>query len=194
MLLAVLLAAESAANDGLAYPFLSISMYLTLEARKGIAVEKWFLVGWLCTLTFAVVAMFSTACRRGPVRRRPWSSYRPTIQFRHALQSETGLHRSRKLCRSGAPSLDGGKRAEQKSSTSRSPSPPWESPICSEVTTCWLPLPLVSCPPDRAHRSQCPCAGSAISWDGDFNDQTEDTIFSSVIDLVIRVARYARLC
>ena len=43
-----LLAAESAANDGLAYPFLSISVYLTVETSKRSAIGKWFLVGWLC--------------------------------------------------------------------------------------------------------------------------------------------------
>lgn len=43
-----ILAAESAANDGLAYPFLSISLYLTLESSTGTAFAKWFLIGWLC--------------------------------------------------------------------------------------------------------------------------------------------------
>ena len=43
-----LIAAESASNDGLAYPFLSISIYLTVEATKREAVGKWFLVGCLC--------------------------------------------------------------------------------------------------------------------------------------------------
>jgi sodium/hydrogen antiporter len=43
-----LLSAESAANDGLAYPFLSISMYLTLEIPRHVVAEKWFLIGWLC--------------------------------------------------------------------------------------------------------------------------------------------------
>ena len=40
--------AESAANDGLAYPFLSISIYLAVESSKQVALGKWFLVGWLC--------------------------------------------------------------------------------------------------------------------------------------------------
>ena len=44
-----ILSAESAANDGLAYPFLSISIYLTAEASRRTAITKWFLVGWLCT-------------------------------------------------------------------------------------------------------------------------------------------------
>ena len=44
-----LLSAESAANDGLAYPFLSISIYLVLESDTGAAIEKGLLIGWLCT-------------------------------------------------------------------------------------------------------------------------------------------------
>ena len=43
-----IVSAESAANDGLAYPFLSISMYLTVEASRGVAFEKWVLIGWFC--------------------------------------------------------------------------------------------------------------------------------------------------
>ena len=43
------ISAESAANDGLAYPFLSLSVYLTIEATKGEAFKKWLLVGCLCT-------------------------------------------------------------------------------------------------------------------------------------------------
>ena len=46
--LRLILSAESAANDGLAYPFLSISLYLTLEANRGKAFAEWFVVGWLC--------------------------------------------------------------------------------------------------------------------------------------------------
>jgi len=43
-----LLSAESAANDGLAYPFLSLAIYLTLETTKGVAITHWILIGWLC--------------------------------------------------------------------------------------------------------------------------------------------------
>jgi NhaP-type Na+/H+ or K+/H+ antiporter len=43
-----LLSAESAANDGLAYPFLSLAIYLTLETTKGVAISHWILIGWLC--------------------------------------------------------------------------------------------------------------------------------------------------
>lgn len=43
-----ILLAEAAANDGLAYPFLAISIYLTIETSVQTAIGKWFLVGWLC--------------------------------------------------------------------------------------------------------------------------------------------------
>lgn len=45
-----LLSAEAAANDGLAYPFLSISIYLTVESSRSLAVENGFLIGWFCKL------------------------------------------------------------------------------------------------------------------------------------------------
>jgi NhaP-type Na+/H+ or K+/H+ antiporter len=54
-----ILSAESAANDGLAYPFLSISMYLTLESSRRAAIGKWFLVGWLCTFIPPSCSQFS---------------------------------------------------------------------------------------------------------------------------------------
>lgn len=43
-----IISAEAAANDGLAYPFLSMTIYLTIEATKAEAFKKWFLVGCLC--------------------------------------------------------------------------------------------------------------------------------------------------
>ncbi|KAL0956032.1 hypothetical protein HGRIS_002205 [Hohenbuehelia grisea] len=50
-----ILAAESAANDGLAYPFLSISIYLTVQSSRAVAFEKWILVGWLYQVIMGVV-------------------------------------------------------------------------------------------------------------------------------------------
>ena len=43
-----ILAAESAANDGLAYPFLTLTLYLTLESSRGAAISHWVLIGCLC--------------------------------------------------------------------------------------------------------------------------------------------------
>ena len=43
-----ILSAESAANDGLAYPFLTLAIYLTIESSRGVAITQWILIGCLC--------------------------------------------------------------------------------------------------------------------------------------------------
>lgn len=43
-----ILSAESAANDGLAFPFLTVALYLTLDSSWRIGVMHWVLIGWLC--------------------------------------------------------------------------------------------------------------------------------------------------
>ncbi|KAF8135715.1 Cation/H+ exchanger, partial [Boletus edulis] len=50
-----ILSAESAANDGLAYPFLSIAIYLTVETSTRVAIGKWFLIGWLYEVILGTV-------------------------------------------------------------------------------------------------------------------------------------------
>ncbi|CAK5263608.1 unnamed protein product [Mycena citricolor] len=101
------ISAESAANDGLAYPFLSISLYLTLEASRAEAFKKWVLVGWL----YQVILGSVIGAALGAV---------------NAIGSDDLLAAF--------------------------------------------------------------AAGSAISWDGRFNDVTEDEIFWPVIDLVLNCA------
>jgi sodium/hydrogen antiporter len=43
-----LLAAESASNDGAAYPFLYFALALILNRTTGEAMKDWFLITWLC--------------------------------------------------------------------------------------------------------------------------------------------------
>ncbi|KAG8857330.1 hypothetical protein FRB96_005817 [Tulasnella sp. 330] len=50
-----LLAAESACNDGAAFPFLYIALYLTLQSSPGHAVGEWFYVTWLYEIVLGVV-------------------------------------------------------------------------------------------------------------------------------------------
>lgn len=136
-----LLAAESAANDGLAYPFLSISIYLTLEARKGIAVEKWFLIGWLYEVAFGVILGALIGKAFGVVMR--YSRRQGYID----RESYVAQYIALALATVGLANLLGS----------------------DDLLAAFA-------------------AGSAVSWDGDFNDQTEDTIFSSVIDLLLNIA------
>jgi NhaP-type Na+/H+ or K+/H+ antiporter len=63
-----IIAAESAANDGLAYPFLSISIYLTIEASRREAFAKWFLVGWLCKCSSLLTVHFELTLSRSQTR------------------------------------------------------------------------------------------------------------------------------
>lgn len=43
-----ILSAESAANDGMAYPFLTLSLYLILDSSWRSAIKDWILIGCLC--------------------------------------------------------------------------------------------------------------------------------------------------
>jgi hypothetical protein len=43
-----IISAEAAANDGLAYPFLNLTIFLTINASKGEAFKRWILDGCLC--------------------------------------------------------------------------------------------------------------------------------------------------
>lgn len=61
-----LLAAESAANDGLAYPFLTLAIFLTIDEASGDAIRDWFLIGWLCKFFSSVARIVcSFLSRRG---------------------------------------------------------------------------------------------------------------------------------
>ncbi|KAJ7662619.1 Sodium/hydrogen exchanger [Mycena polygramma] len=132
-----IISAESAANDGLAYPFLSIAIYLTVETSHRTAIEKWFLVGWLYQAVFGVVLgallglSFSYLMRvshsRGFIDREAYvAQYLALALFTIGIASTFGS---------------------------------------DDLLAAFA-------------------AGSAISWDGHFNDVTENEAFSS-IDLVL---------
>ncbi|GJE95423.1 Na-H-Exchanger domain-containing protein [Phanerochaete sordida] len=136
--LRLILSAESAANDGLAYPFLSISIYLTLESSRAVAVEKWLVIGWLYQvilgsiigavmgLGFSQLMKFSH--RKGFIDRESYvSQYLALAVFTIGVASTIGS---------------------------------------DDLLAAFA-------------------AGSAISWDGYFNVQIENEVFSSVIDLVL---------
>lgn len=50
-----ILTAESGCNDGAAFPFLFIALYLTLEKSDGKAVGEWFYITWLYEVTLGIV-------------------------------------------------------------------------------------------------------------------------------------------
>ncbi|KAL1945685.1 hypothetical protein VTO73DRAFT_1687 [Trametes versicolor] len=133
-----ILSAESAANDGLAYPFLSLSVYLTTESSRWVAIGNWFLVGWLYQVILGTVI--------GAVLG---------VAFSHLMKFS---HRKGYIDR-------------------------------QSYVAQYLALALFTVGITRTLGSDdllaAFAAGSAISWDGYFNTQTEDEVFSSVIDLLL---------
>jgi NhaP-type Na+/H+ or K+/H+ antiporter len=133
-----ILSAESAANDGLAYPFLSISIYLTVESSLGTAFGKWFLVGWLYQVILGVVlgALLGMAF-----------SYLMQISHRKGFVDR-------------------------------------ESYVAQYLALAFFTIGIASTIGSDDLLAAF-AAGTAVSWDGHFNTQTENEVFSSVIDLVL---------
>lgn len=133
-----ILSAESAANDGLAYPFLAISIYLTVETSVRTALGKWFLVGWLYQVILGTV-----------------------------LGAVLGLLFSKLM-----------KISHNKGFIDR------ESYVAQYLALSIFTVGIASAI-GADDLLAAFAAGSAISWDGHFNVQTEDDVFSSVIDYVL---------
>ncbi|KAF8590978.1 hypothetical protein K439DRAFT_1328630 [Ramaria rubella] len=138
-----LIAAESAANDGLAYPFLSISIYLSVEASKRTALGNWFLVGWLYQV---ILGILIGACLG--------------LCFCHVM-----------------------KYSLKKGFIDR------ESYVAQYIALTLMSVGITNLLGSDDLLAAF-AAGTAVSWDGDFNVQTENAIFSSVIDLVVNCAAF----
>ncbi|EJD00215.1 Sodium/hydrogen exchanger [Fomitiporia mediterranea MF3/22] len=136
-----LLSAESAANDGLAYPFLSISIYLAIESSKRVAFGKWFLVGWLYQVILGTVL--------GAILGLAFSYFMKTAHNKGLIDRESFVAQYLALA----------------------------------IFTIGVANTIGSDDLLAAF-----AAGDAVSWDGHFNDRTEDEVFSSVIDLVLNCA------
>ncbi|PCH44339.1 hypothetical protein WOLCODRAFT_154371 [Wolfiporia cocos MD-104 SS10] len=138
-----LLAAESACNDGAAFPFLFIALYLITDKTTGKAISDWFLLLWLYQVILGIV--FGAVLGYG---------FRHLMKFceRHDLinrQSYVAQYISLAMLTIGANTLLGSDDL----------------------------LAAFSC-------------GTAFAWDGFFNKQTEESVFSSVIDLLFNIAAF----
>ncbi|KAF8526149.1 Sodium/hydrogen exchanger family-domain-containing protein [Gautieria morchelliformis] len=138
-----LLAAESGCNDGAAFPFLFIALYLSLDASDAHAVQDWFLVTVLYNVclgvTFGSVLGFA---------------------FRHLMR----------FC-------------ERKDLIDR------KSYVAQYVALALLSVGATTLLGSDDLLSAF-ASGSAFAWDGFFNKQTEDSAFSSVIDLLFNIAAF----
>ncbi|THH03510.1 hypothetical protein EW146_g10429, partial [Bondarzewia mesenterica] len=181
-----LLAAESASNDGLAYPFLSISIYLTTESYRQ-AFGDWFLVGWLCASffisPFGIPFFVSVTCYADI-----------DITYSHvADQVILGTVLGAVLASASFPSLDSAllglafsylmRYTHRKGFIDR------ESYAVQYLALVIFIIGIASTIGTDDLLAAF-AAGSAISWDGYFNVQIENEMFSSIIDLVFNCASF----
>ncbi|KAG9315963.1 Sodium/hydrogen exchanger family-domain-containing protein [Chiua virens] len=138
-----LLSAEAGCNDGAAYPFLFISIYLIMDASPGLAVRDWFVVLWLYEICLSVA--FGSALGFG---------------FRHLM----------KFC-------------QRKDLIDR------QSYVAQYVSLAFLTIGIMTILGSDDLLASF-CCGTAFAWDGFFNRQTEEAVFSSVIDLLFNVASF----
>ncbi|KAG2360635.1 Sodium/hydrogen exchanger family-domain-containing protein [Suillus spraguei] len=138
-----LLAAESGCNDGAAYPFLYIALYLILDSSTGLAVEDWFLLLWLYQVILGVVVGAFIG----------WG-------FRHLM----------KFCQ-------------------RNDFVDRQSYVAQYISLALLTIGIMTILGSDDLLAAFSC-GTAFAWDGFFNRQTEESVFSSVIDLMFNVAAF----
>ncbi|KAF7360148.1 Na-H-Exchanger domain-containing protein [Mycena venus] len=138
-----LLAAESGCNDGAAFPFLYIALYLILDDTVKDAIRDWFLDLWLYQVILGVVIGSLIG-----------------FGFRHLM-----------------------KFSERHSLIDR------HSYVAQYVSLALLTIGLTTLLGSDDLLSAFAC-GAAFAWDGFFNRQTEESVFSSVIDLLFNVAAF----
>ncbi|KAI0632221.1 Sodium/hydrogen exchanger family-domain-containing protein [Trametes polyzona] len=138
-----LLAAESGCNDGAAFPFLFLALYLIVDPSTGRAVSDWFLLLWLYQVVMGIV--FGALLGFG---------------FRHLM----------KFC-------------ERKDLIDR------QSYVAQYVSLAMLTIGATTLLGSDDLLAAF-CCGTAFAWDGFFNKQTEESVFSSVIDLLFNIAAF----
>ncbi|RDB14835.1 putative Na(+)/H(+) antiporter C3A11.09 [Hypsizygus marmoreus] len=138
-----LLAAESGCNDGAAFPFLFISLYLLLDKTTSDAVQDWFLILWLYQVILGIVI--------GSILG---------FAFRHLM----------KFC-------------QRYNLIDR------HSYVAQYISLAMLTIGVTTLLGSDDLLAAFAC-GTAFAWDGFFNRQTEESVFSSVIDLLFNVAAF----
>ncbi|CAE6518345.1 unnamed protein product [Rhizoctonia solani] len=136
-----LLKAESGCNDGAAFPFLFIAIYLIIEKSDRVAVGEWFYVTWLYEVALGIA--FGAVLGYG---------------FRHLMR----------FC-------------ERKDLIDR------QSYVAQYVSLALLTIGATTLLGSDDLLAAFAC-GTAFAWDGWFNRQTEESMFSNVIDLLFNCA------
>lgn len=156
-----MLAAESGCNDGAAYPFLWIALYLIIDKSTGRAVSDWFLLLWLCMfIPSAASAHILTALALDQVILAVVFGSVLGVCFRYLMR----------FC-------------ERKDLIDR------QSYVAQYVALALLTIGSCTLLGTDDLLAAFSC-GAAFAWDGFFNKQTEESVFSSVIDLLFNIAAF----
>ncbi|KAF5318279.1 hypothetical protein D9758_018587, partial [Tetrapyrgos nigripes] len=141
-----LLAAESGCNDGAAFPFLFIALYLTIDNSTGDAIRDWFLLLWLSHMHQIVLGVVIGALLGIAFRYLMKFCQRYDLIDRHSYVAQY---------------------------------------VSLAILTIGVTILLGS--DDLLSTFAC---GTAFAWDGFFNRQTEESVFSSVIDLLFNITAF----
>jgi NhaP-type Na+/H+ or K+/H+ antiporter len=155
-----ILAAESASNDSAAYIFLYFALYFTLDRTAGGATEDWLLVLWLCA---CALSLLSTTVNILYLDQIVLSIIWGSIlgySIRHLM----------KFC-------------ERKDVIDR------QSYVAQYISLALLTVGTSTLLGTEDLLASFAC-GTAFSWDGFFNRQTEASVFSSVVDLLLNSAAF----
>lgn len=157
-----LLAAESGCNDGAAYPFLFISLYLILDSTTGAAIRDWFLLLWLCESLYHIIRLLAS----------PYWFHLDQVVLSVVFGSVLGFsfRHLMKFC-------------ERNDLIDR------QSYVAQYFSLALLTIGIMTMLGSDDLLAAFAC-GTAFAWDGFFNKQTAESVFSSVIDLLFNVAAF----
>jgi NhaP-type Na+/H+ or K+/H+ antiporter len=162
-----LLAATSGCNDGAAFLFLYIALYLILDSpHTGKTIRDWFLVVWLCE--FGCSACFS------PCLLMFCSSDLLLVDVVLGTLIGAALGFSFRYLMKFCQKHDLIDR---------------QSYVAQYVSLALLAIGLTTLLGMDDLLAAFAC-GSAFAWDGFFNQQTEESVFSSVIDLLFNIGTF----
>ena len=158
-----LLAAESGCNDGAAFPFLFFALYLMTDLPSvGNAMKDWFLILWLCAFLSILLKISSLSFRifLDQVILGILIGSLLGFSFRHLM----------KFC-------------QRYDLIDR------HSYVAQYLSLAILTIGVTTILGSDDLLAAFAC-GTSFAWDGFFNKQTEESVFSSVIDTLFNVAAF----
>ena len=155
-----MLAAESASNDSAAYIFLFFALYFTLDRTTGEGIKDWLLILWLCACALLFLSKSVDIRCLDQIVLSVIWGSILGYSIRHLM----------KFC-------------ERKDVIDR------QSYVAQYISLALLTVGTSTLLGTEDLLASFAC-GTAFSWDGFFNRQTEASVFSSVVDLLLNSAAF----